>query len=218
MSESNGIFVDIGDGGKPGVDASAESTGGNAGRTYEPEIINGYDTESPDTERIAGADGVRFTKSGKPDGRSSRRRRTFTSGTPGETAKEQVHLSSIKLEDVLYSIHLMGAEILKTPELELDKAEAKKLSDAVQEVGKFYALTFDPKKVAIFNLAIVAGGIYGTRLLAIRNRQSIEKQVKPGPVPAPKPNPPSPAPSGTAPKPNGQFSPSQIFGDMSGAL
>jgi hypothetical protein len=93
----------------------------------------------------------------------------------------------------------MGAAILSVPELELDAGEARQYADALTEVAKFYTLSFDPKKVAIVNLLVVAGKIYGTRLFAYSTRRKLERREaaksdqagKPGPVPVaaqPKPN------------------------------
>ncbi len=104
MPESIGSFVTDSDSGKPSVDAGAQSIGGNAGRINEPEIINGFEAESPTTERIAGSgDGTGKRKRGRPAGS----RNNPTQGG----AKESVRLESLKISDLLYSIHLMGAEI-----------------------------------------------------------------------------------------------------------
>lgn len=89
----------------------------------------------------------------------------------------------------------MGAAILKTPELELSKDDSKKLSQAIQEVGKHYAFMFDPKKVAIANLCAVAGYIYGTRLVAWRARVSNEAAARRPAVP-----PGAGVPSGSGPQ------------------
>ena len=117
----------------------------------------------------------------------------------------------------------MGAAILATPEIELDKEEAKKLSDAIKEVGKHYAMTFDPKHVAIANLMAVTGFVYGPRIVAFRARRRAEKGPqevrKPVPIKPPiQPSEPKPektdplipvakAPNGSAP----QMSPSQLW-------
>ena len=183
MSEPIGSFINDTDSGKPAANSTADAGSGNQDRTNGPETINGFESESPDTERIGGSftgGEPRRTKSGKIDGRTQRYKR----GT-GKEETSDVHLSKLDIAEVLFSIHLMGAEILKTPELELDKDECSKLGDAIKEVGKYYNVLFDPKKVAIFHLAIVAGGIYGTRLFAIRNR--VATQVKPAPSPINRP-------------------------------
>lgn len=181
MPESIGSFVTDSDSGKPSVDAGAQSIGGNAGRINEPEIINGFEAEQPTTERIAGSgDGTGKRKRGRPAG---------SRNNPAQAgAKESVRLESLKISDLLYSVHLMGAEICKVPELELDKEEAAKLADAIADVSKYYVTSFDPKKVAWVHLAVIAGGIYGTRIFAYRNRIGTQKSLGPQ-TPKPKPTP-----------------------------
>ena len=187
MPESIGSFINDSDSGKPSADTNAESVGGNAGRINEPEIINGFESEQPTTERIAGSgDGTGKRKRGRPAG---------SRNNPAQAgAKESVRLESLKISDLLYSVHLMGAEICKVPELELDKEEAAKLADAIADVSKYYITAFDPKKVAWVHLAVIAGGIYGTRIFAYRNRISAQKSLGPQAVkPSPKPTPVNPS-------------------------
>jgi|HubBroStandDraft_5_1064220.scaffolds.fasta_scaffold02065_7 hypothetical protein len=182
MPESLGTIVSGDDSGKSDVISGDGSASGNSRGTYEPEIIGGYESVEPATERISGGgNGPRLTKRGKIDGRTLRGKRASETG-----AQESVPLTKLDIAEVLYSIHLMGAEIFKTPELELDKEESTKLADAIKNVGQYYGAVFDPKKVAIFHLAMVAGGIYGTRFFAYRNRMEITKANKPA---TPKPTP-----------------------------
>ena len=225
MPESIGSFINDSNSGKPGADASAESVGGNAGGIAEPEIINGFEAESPATERIAGnpTGEPRRTKSGRIDGRTLRGKR----GTSGAQGNEtSVRLESLKISDLLYSIHLMGSEMMKVPELELDKEECTKLADAIADVSKYYVTAFDPKKVAWCHLAVIAGGIYGTRFFAYRNRIALQKQL--GGIPRaanPKPTPVS-ASAPTPQKVNGvaredgkvEIDPSSLWGMTSGEL
>jgi hypothetical protein len=173
MPDTIGAFVSDTASGKPDADAASKSDDRNPGGTGEPEIhigetINGFESESPDTERIAGdsSGGIGKRKRGRPPGSRN--------GVKSQTSGD-LRLNQLDIAELLFSIHLMGAEILKTPELELDKDESVKLADAIKNVGQYYNVLFDPKKVAIFQLAIVAGGIYGTRLFAIRNRLASTK-------------------------------------------
>jgi hypothetical protein len=102
----------------------------------------------------------------------------------------------------------MGANILSAPNLELDKEEAAKLASAVQKVASFYSVAFDPKKVAIFELAAVCGTIYGPRIMAWRiARKTTPKQSAPQPVETPKKQ-----------EPSAMYAPSQVFGNASGEL
>jgi hypothetical protein len=158
----------------------------------KPEILYGTDTFDPVTERIgtgasadSGSDGVKRTKSGRIDRRTLRGRGTGAgTGEPEETPSSSVNLDKVNLTDLLLSLHAMGAAFLSTPELELDRDEAKKLSDGIQKVGKYYAMAFDPKRVAIAELAIIVGGIYGTRFVAWKNRRTSTEETTPKPGPA----------------------------------
>jgi len=107
------------------------------------------------------------------------------------------------IESLLLSVHLMGATILSTPEIALDPSEAKAYADALRKVAEFYPMVVDPKKIAIANLCIVMGGIYGTRAVAIYKKsqqpkkgpasvQPIRETQKPEP-----PKQPAPAPAAT---------------------
>lgn len=86
----------------------------------------------------------------------------------------------------------MGAEFFKVRELELDRDESKKLSDAITEVGKYYAMTIDPKHLAFAQLGICLVHIYGPRAIAIKRRMDSERGPKlvsePKPQKVSKPN------------------------------
>jgi hypothetical protein len=120
----------------------------------------------------------------------------------------------------------MGASILSVPEIELDRDEAKKLGDAIKDVGKHYAMVFDAKYVAIANLGAVVGFTYGPRIIAYRARKNAAKEAekpvtaKPGPIPAPSPirqekaTDPMIVPVAHVPnngKPGAQMAPSQLW-------
>jgi hypothetical protein len=89
-----------------------------------------------------------------------------------------VGLGSFNIGGLLCGIHAMAAQILKTPELELDKDEGQKLGDAVQEVAKQYNHVINPKTAAWIQLCVVSGGIYGIRIAAIRIRETRERKIK----------------------------------------
>lgn len=156
------------------------------------------------------------TNSGEPPARKRRGRPPGTrnanaTSTAAETKASTPDLSDLKA--LLLSVHFMGAQLLSAPELEIDADEAKKLSEAIQNVAKYYPMVFDPKKMAIIQLAFVASGIYGTRAIAIYKRKQAEPHeetpLKNAPTPINKPK----APPAGVPLTN----PSQLFGDGGGA-
>jgi hypothetical protein len=182
MSYEAGSVIGGVERGESNTDSAIKSDSGNqSGRERGPEIIGGYESEEPRTERITGdsgstTGGPKLTKSGRIDGRTLRGKRT------SETAAQKpgaVTLDKLDLTEVIFSMHMMLAGIVAVPELELDRGESEKLGDAIKNVGQYYGAVFDPKKVAVFHLAMVAGGIYGTRIFAIKNRLGRQKQEKP---------------------------------------
>ena len=119
----------------------------------------------------------------------------------------------------------MGAAFFDVAEVAIEKSEAEKLSAAIKDVGKYYAMEFDPKKVAIANLLAVAGGIYGTRFVAYRLKKKIAREkgrlvaMPSNPVsePAPKVNGAArPIPTESSQK-NAPKSPSELWPE-SGAI
>jgi hypothetical protein len=120
----------------------------------------------------------------------------------------------------------MGAAILATPEIELDKDESRKLAEAIKDVAGHYALAFDPKKVAVANLLSVAGFVYGPRIIAWRARRKASEglerpakaQTAESPAAAQSAVPPSPPPASngavktpTIRPPAKQMAPSQLW-------
>lgn len=65
----------------------------------------------------------------------------------------------------------MLAMILKQQELQLDQPESELLAKAMVDVSSHYGFQPSSKAVAWTNLIMVAGAIYGTRLVAIRNNR-----------------------------------------------
>lgn len=155
-----------------------QGTVGNSERVSEPEIIAGYESYEPATERI-GTPGIKLTKSGKPDRRTKAARNAGT-GNADTTSEEtgKVHLSKLDLGELLFSIHLTLSEVTHIPELEIDKSEAKDLGDAARDFAKFYGVSFDPKKVALFNLCLAMGKVYVPRAIAIKRRMETENAAK----------------------------------------
>lgn len=144
------------------VEPDTDKTGSDRN---EPEIIAGFESAEPDAIRIDSAG------TGKRRGRP----RGSTNRTRTETQKETPD-SLVDLTTLLLSIHQMGAAMLNIQELAIDPKEAKSMADAIKEVAKYYPVAFDPKKLAIFNLVVVCGGIYGLRAMAYNNRMKEESK------------------------------------------
>lgn len=175
MPDTLGSIIDYELSGKSAPNATPESASGNQERVSEPEVINGYDAESPATERFtSGSDNVKRTKSGGIDRRTLRGRKSDTeTGT-----KDKVRLTGEFIADMLMGIHAMGASILKTPEIALEKPEATQLGKSLQDLAAAYDHVVNPKTAAWIQLCIVTGAIYGPRVAAIRMREKTERDLR----------------------------------------
>jgi hypothetical protein len=78
----------------------------------------------------------------------------------------------------------MLAAFTKSAELLLDEKEAAELAQATANVSRHYDVAMAAKTVDWINFSMVAGMIYGTRIVAIRNRRMEERKKNP---PPPKP-------------------------------
>jgi hypothetical protein len=87
-------------------------------------------------------------------------------------------------------------------EFALDPDESAQFADAAKEVMRHYPIGLSEKTLAWINLAIVGGGIYGTRFMAYNLRKSAERKARivnlspagsgaPGPAPGPASPPPA---------------------------
>lgn len=154
------------------------------------------------TERIAGFASVSpfdiidgGTDANANVGSNQPRRRGRPPGSRNRTAAAEKETPNLiqDFESLLLSVHFMGAKILSIPEMEIDEEESKKLSKAIKNVAKHYAVNIDPKKLAWAELVAAAGGIYVPRFIAASKRQP----KQPGPQlvkEAPKSNAPGPQP------------------------
>lgn len=111
---------------------------------------------------------------GEPPSRKRGRPRGSKGG--GNASKASQKETASDLTAILMSLHFMGATILKVPELELDEEEAEKLGKAVARVQAQYEVpVLSEEQRAWINLLLVAGTIYGPRVMA----HSLNRKRKP---------------------------------------
>lgn len=111
------------------------------------------------------------------------KRRGRPRGSKNSAGKSPTKEVQQDLSSLLYSLHLMGSALLKTPELELTVEESEKLGKAVARVNAEYGnIILDPKTAALLNLGIVGVTIYGPRIITVRNNKKKKKEAAPATV------------------------------------
>jgi hypothetical protein len=79
---------------------------------------------------------------------------------------------------VILAVHSALAALTTVREFELEEDEARKLSNASKEVLRYYPIGMSDKALAWTNLAVVACGIYGTRIMAYSVRRAAERRAR----------------------------------------
>lgn len=181
--------------------------------------INGFDTVDPGSlpNDRDGRDGGK-RKRGRPPGRHGPYNKRHE---PAAQAPPPDHLELKDLDSLIAIAHFTCARILEIPELELTQEESERLADATRKVAKHYAISLDPKRMALVELLFTAGGIYGPRVISYAKRTGAPKtRIPPLPVqpagtgaaaPAPEPVPAQSTPPPEMPRRNGATVPSEIW-------
>lgn len=153
------------DGGLRESDATA-----NRNDAGEPEeLFPGVPGADPDAVDPAAVAGPGEEEKPKRRGRGPSKRRIATA------ASEETSVSN--LARLLYGIHAGIARLADIPEIELTEPEADVLGGAVHDVAKLYKpswLTAEAEAWA--NLIVVAGAVYGPRIIATRSRKKKDDQ------------------------------------------
>jgi hypothetical protein len=80
---------------------------------------------------------------------------------------------------------MMGAAILKTPEMVMSQEESEELAKAAKRVTDLYDVPIlDEKTLAWIGLAMVVGKVYGTRAIAVAARVKGSKKQVSRPTPS----------------------------------
>lgn len=127
---------------------------------------NAGDTGGNDTVDSGG--GPR--KRGRPAG--SRNKRSSASETT---------LDLSGLAAAITSAHIVLSLVTKNDKWALDETEATQLAQAVQNATRHHDIAMAQKTIDYVNLAVVAGMVYGTRIVAIR-RDSAAKKAQQAPT------------------------------------
>lgn len=122
-------------------------------------------------------------------------------GRPRGAARPKINASGV--EKLLLGIHHTLRTVTGVEELDMNEHEARELANAYADVSEYYPImNFDPKYAALANFVGVVSLVYGTKLMALKMRATMNK-------PAARPQAPRPNPQPTQPPPN-QFNGSEI--------
>lgn len=105
------------------------------------------------------------TGSGEPVKRG--RGRPKGSGAKHSASASPSSLDIGSVETLLFNIHGMLAVATGIEELSLAKEEANTLAKAVANVQQYYPMHISAKAMAWSNLVMVAGSVYGSRIVAV---------------------------------------------------
>lgn len=162
------------------IDGTPPDTSGNGGgdefASGGGAVVDGYTVFDPasvgGTPNDASVGGDAPRKRGRKPGSKN--------GTgAARTGAQKASTAVAGIEKLLLSLHTMAAVGFQAPELVLAQDDAKLLAEAMVDVAEQYSVTVDPKVAAWAKLCMVAGTIYGGRILQIHLRRKSEKKPKP---------------------------------------
>lgn len=111
--------------------------------------------------------------SGTGNGNNTRKRRSDSGVKRGRKSRKEAPQN---IDAVVSMIHTWASVLLKTPELMLEESEVKQLSEAYNTFSEYHEVPLiTPKRMSEVNLVCVALVIYGSRVVAIRNRHKQER-------------------------------------------
>lgn len=171
-----------------GAPAGAPPAGSNAGAGAGAPSSDTDDEDGGaggfiDPSDLSASSGAGERESGSGAGREGKRK----PGRPAKPEKKKVSSSLEGIEGILLSLHTIAAAVSKVPELAIAEPEAKQLAAAIGRVSDLYDYGASERTLAWVNLAVCAGGIYGTRLFAYQMRIRAEDLAKKA-LPAPRPS------------------------------
>lgn len=172
-----------------GIDGSSASASAGTGESIGTETGDARSSTVIGTEEIEHGDGIEAGDGiyidprsaegaidGSEEGTPRKRRGRPKGSRNGKTKTVSTSLEGI--EGILLSLHMMGAAMTGIPELALTEKESSQLSDAIARVASYYDLAASEKTLAWINLAVIAGGIYGTRAFAYHLRIKADADSK----------------------------------------
>lgn len=162
-------------------DGTEKSVGGTdksiSGTFTEVQFV---DPASGNTTSGTGNDTIGDTGSSSGTGteiNSGRRRRSDAGRIRGpRTTKASVQAGLGGFDDAIFAIHLFLAGICRSPELELDQEEAKKVTEALDRLSSHYNVAPSETTRVWMNFVGAMGSVYGPRVVSIYTRAKAPKK------------------------------------------
>lgn len=133
--------------------------------------VSEFDPSDYDSVRVGTG-----TESSSGDGKRGRKPRSDSGKQRGRKATKG---SPQNVEALVGMVHTWASVILKTPELMLAPDEVKQLSAAYEQFTEYHEVPLlTPKRMSEINLISTALFMYGTRLVAIKNRKTTERNAR----------------------------------------
>lgn len=117
-----------------------------------------------------------LTGAGTDSGDSTPKRRGRKPGSRNKSRGTSATQATADVSGILFTIHLFIANFVKNEILAITKEESDQLAAAITRVTELYEIPLlSEKHMAFLNLAMVSGGIYGTRFVALSMQKKKEK-------------------------------------------
>lgn len=165
-----------------GNGGAGDGAGNDAG-SVSPESLSGsQQPESGATNAPYGfrQDGSPARKRGRKPGNSGSGSANSGASKSGSGKKGDNAVSG--LEKILYSVHMMGANFLKVPELMIAPDEAKILAQSINAVQEYYDWDASEETIIWVNLVGALITVYGPRAAVLVSKANKKKKETPPPT------------------------------------
>ncbi len=165
--------VSSGDGGN---DSVGSSIGSDPGSVSPESLVGSQQPESGTGNAPYGlrADGTPARKRGRKPGNSGSG--SANSGTGKSSSGKKGDNAVSGLEKILFSVHMMGANFLKVPELMIGQDESKVLAEAINAVQQYYDWDASEETIIWVNLVGALITVYGPRAAVLVSKANKKKK------------------------------------------